>query len=121
WSKRRCARIEATRSEWRDDRYAFALPLFGALALASLASIILAYISNSFSSRSVSLRKRGLVVARMGFAEIVGHRLRIVEIGDCRRKMRLSCEQDVLSASGEVGFVPLRERRDGESIPPKRI
>src|SRR5882757_4389759 len=60
-----------------------------------------------------------LVVAVMGFAQVGGHRLGVVEISDCRGKMRLACQQNVFGAVGQVSSVLLGERRNGEGIPAK--
>ena len=62
-----------------------------------------------------------LVVALMRLAQIGGHVLGIIEIGDGRRKMRLARQQDVLGAAGQVGLVLLGERRDRKGVPAKGV
>ena len=62
-----------------------------------------------------------LVVALVRLAQVGGHGLGIVEIGDRRREMRLARQQDVLGAAGQVGFVLLGERGNGKGVPAEGI
>src|SRR3546814_12554246 len=48
-----------------------------------------------------------LVVAIMRVAEVFGHLLRIVALGDGLGEMRLAGEEDVLCAAGQVAFVQI--------------
>ena len=47
--------------------------------------------------------------------------VRVVEIGDRRREMRLARQQDVLGAAGQVGLVLLGERRDRKGVPAEGV
>ena len=49
----------------------------------------------------------GFVVAVVGGAQVGGHFVVVVEIGDGCGEMRLAGEQDVLRATGQIGFVLL--------------
>ena len=62
-----------------------------------------------------------LVVALMRLAQVGGHVLGIIEIGDRRREMRLARQQDVLGAAGQVGLVLLGERGDGKGVPAESV
>ena len=62
-----------------------------------------------------------LVVALMRLAQVGGHVVGIVEVGDRRREMRLARQQDVLGAAGQVGLVLLGERRNGKGVPAERV
>ena len=55
----------------------------------------------------------------MRLAQIGGHIVGIVEVGDRRREMRLARQQDVLGAAGQVGLVLLGERGDGKVFQPR--
>ena len=56
-----------------------------------------------------------LVVALMRRAQVGGHVVGIVEIGDGRREMVLARQQDVLGAARQVGLVLFGERRERET------
>lgn len=58
-----------------------------------------------------------LVVPFMGLAQVGGHLLGIVKIGDCSGEMGLASQQDVLRATGEVGLVLFGELGAGEGVP----
>ena len=62
-----------------------------------------------------------LVVALVRLAQVGGHIVGIVEIGDRRREMRLARQQDVLGAAGQVGLVLFGERRDGKGVPAEGV
>ena len=54
-------------------------------------------------------------------AEVFGHLLRIVKLGDGLGEMRFAGEEDILGAAGQVGFVLLGELGDGEGVPAQHI
>src|SRR3546814_5256301 len=62
-----------------------------------------------------------LVVAIMRVAEVFGHLLRIVELGDGLGEMRLAGEEDVLCAAGQVDFVLLGGLGDGKGVIHHRV
>ena len=62
-----------------------------------------------------------LVVALMRRAQVGGHGVGVIEIGDRRREMRLARQQDILGAAGQVGLVLLGERGDGKGVPAEGV
>ena len=62
-----------------------------------------------------------LVVALMRLAQVGGHVVGVVEIGDRRREMCLARQQDVLGAAGQVGLVLLGQCRDGKGVPAEGV
>lgn len=54
-------------------------------------------------------------------AQVGGHRLGVVEVGDGGGEMRLAREQDNLGAAGEVRLVRLGEPGDGEGVPAEGV
>src|SRR5690625_3929104 len=53
----------------------------------------------------------------MGRAQVGGHLLRVVELGDGRRKMRLAGQEDVLGTAGQIGLVLLGQPGNREGVP----
>ena len=54
-------------------------------------------------------------------AQVVRHVVGVVEIGDRRREMVLTRQQDVLGAAGQVSLVLLGQRRDGKGVPAEGV
>ena len=52
----------------------------------------------------------------VGGAEVSGHFLRVVEVGDGGGEMSLASEQDILGTGRQIGLVLFGQVGDGESI-----
>ena len=59
-----------------------------------------------------------LIILIMGATQIVGHAVRIVQIGDRCREVRFAGQQDVLGTKSEIGFVLMRQHRYGKVFQP---